>query len=170
MGFTVEEIEACVIVMREIFLYLKPYRNQIVLIGGWVPYFLLEKYKYPGEYDQHVGSLDIDVALDAFSIPETAYRSILEILRERGFYHKKDTQGRDIPASFLKKVVFGDGKEIEVRIDFLAPEYGGTSKKRRHQVIQEILARKGRGTDIVFDHTDVTVSQNSITPLRSMLR
>ena len=155
MGFMVEEIEACVIVMRELFLYLKPYRDQIVLIGGWVPYFLLEKYGYPGEYDQHVGSLDIDVALDAFSIPETAYKSILEILRERGFYHKKDTLGRDIPASFLKKVVIEDGKEIEVRIDFLAPEYGGTPKKRRHQIIQEILARKGRGTDIVFNHADI---------------
>src|SRR4030067_1305347 len=155
MGFTVEEIEACVIVMRELFLYLKPYRNQIVLIGGWVPYFLLEKYKYPEEYDQHVGSLDIDVALDAFSIPETAYKSILEILKGRGFYYKKDALGRDIPASFLKKVVFEDGKEIEVRIDFLAPEYGGTSKKRRHQIIQEMLARKGRGTDIVFNHTDI---------------
>src|SRR3990172_8545832 len=104
MGFTVEEIEACVIVMRELFLYLKPYRNQIVLIGGWVPYFLLEKYKHPGQYAQHVGSLDIDVALDAFSIPETDYKTILEILLGRGFYQRKDTLGRDIPASFLKKV------------------------------------------------------------------
>jgi hypothetical protein len=53
MGFTVKEIEACVMVMRELFLYLKHYRNQIVLIGGWVPYFLpvaqqeiLEKQSY----------------------------------------------------------------------------------------------------------------------------
>ena len=163
MGFPVEEIEACVIVIRELFLYLKPYRDQIVLIGGWVPYFLLEKYRYPGEYDQHVGSLDIDVALDAFSIPETAYKSILEILRERGFYHKKDTLGRDIPASFLKKVVSENGKEIEVRIDFLAPEYGGTLKKRRHQIIQEILGRKGRGTDIVFNHADIIHLSGSIS-------
>lgn len=163
MGFMVEEIEACVIVMRELFLYLKPYRDQMVLIGGWVPYFLLEKYGYPGEYDPHVGSLDIDVALDAFSIPETAYKSILEILRERGFYHKKDTLGRDIPASFLKKGVSEDGKEIEVRIDFLAPEYGGTPKKRRHQIVQEILARKGRGIDIVFNHADIIHLSGSIS-------
>ncbi len=120
-----------------------------------MPYFLLEKYRYPGEYDQHVGSLDIDVALDAFSIPEAAYKSILEILRERGFYHKKDTLGRDIPASFLKKVVTENGKEVEVRIDFLAPEYGGTPARRSHQMIQEIFARKGRGTDIVFNHADI---------------
>jgi hypothetical protein len=155
MGFTVEEIEACVMVMRELFLYLKPYRNQIVLIGGWVPYFLLEKYKHSGEYEQHVGSLDIDVALDAFSIPESAYKTILEILSVRGFHQRKDAMGRDIPASFLKSVVLENGKEIEVRIDFLAPEYGGTAKKRRHQIVQDMLARKGRGTDIVFDHADI---------------
>ena len=156
MRFSVEEIEACVIVMRELFLYLKPYRNQIVLIGGWVPYFFLEKYKSHGEeYDRHAGSLDIDVALDAFSIPETAYKTILELLSERGFYPRKDSLGRDIPASFLKKVALENEKEMEVRIDFLAPEYGGTLKKRRHQIIQDMLARKGRGTDIVFNHADV---------------
>jgi len=155
MGFTVDEIETCVIVMRELFLYLKPYRNQIVLIGGWVPYFLLEKYKGLGEYDRHVGSLDIDVALDAFSISETDYKTILEILSERGFYPRKDALGRDIPASFLKKVGLENGKEMEVRIDFLAPEYGGTPENRRHQIIQDMLARKGRGTDIVFNHADV---------------
>jgi len=80
--------------MRDLFTYLKPYRNQIVLIGGWVPYFLLEKYASPGgEYNQHVGSLDIDIALDAFSIPADAYKTILEILKERGFYHRKDNLG-----------------------------------------------------------------------------
>jgi hypothetical protein len=142
--------------MRELFTYLKPYRNQIVLVGGWVPYFLLEKYTPSGsEYDRHVGSLDIDIALDAFSIPADAYKTILEILNERGFYHRKDKLGKDIPASFLKKVIFEGGEEIEVQIDFLAPEYGGAPKRRRHQVIQDMLARKGRGTDIVFDQTEI---------------
>jgi len=154
--YSPREIEACVIVMRDLFTYLKPYRNQIVLIGGWVPYFLLEKYTSPGsEYDRHVGSLDIDIALDAFSIPTDAYKTILEILKDRGFYHRKDNLGKDIPASFLKKIIFDDGEEIEVQIDFLAPEYGGAPKKRRHQVIQDMLARKGRGTDIVFDQTEI---------------
>ena len=154
--YSPREIEACVVIMRDLFTYLKPYRNQIVLIGGWVLYFLLEKYTPSGsEHDQHVGSLDIDIALNAFSIPKDAYKSILEILKERGFYHRKDNLGKDIPASFLKKIIFDDGEEIEVQIDFLAPEYGGAPKKRRHQVIQDMLARKGRGTDIVFDQTEI---------------
>jgi len=152
-NYTPDEIEACTIVMRELFTYLKPYREQIVLVGGWVPFFLLKKYSR-SEYMPHTGSLDIDVALNASSIPDTAYQSILEIPEKRGFYHRKDKLGKDIPASFLKKVVLENGNEIEVQVDFLAPWYGGTPEGKRHQVIQDMLARKGRGIDIVFNHTE----------------
>lgn len=152
-NYTPDEIEACTIVMRDLFTYLKSYREQIVLVGGWVPFFLLEKYR-GSEYISHTGSLDIDVALNASSIPDTAYQSILDILEEKGFHNRKDRRGKDIPASFLKKVVLENGKEIEVQVDFLAPWYGGTSKGKRHQLIQDMLARKGRGIDIVFNHTE----------------
>jgi hypothetical protein len=37
-----------------------------------------------------------------------------------------------------------------MQIDFLAGEYGGTAKNHRHQQVQDILAHKGRGTDLVF--------------------
>jgi hypothetical protein len=80
-----------------------------VLIGGWVPYFLLENIKYPGDYDQHVGSLDIDVPWTLFhSRADT--RLFLRFLRER-ILSKKDALGRDIPASFLKKVALKMGKK-----------------------------------------------------------
>lgn len=39
-----------------------------------------------------------------------------------------------------------------MQIDFLAGEYGGTAKNHRHQEVQDILAHKGRGTDLVFDN------------------
>ena len=39
-----------------------------------------------------------------------------------------------------------------MQIDFLAGEYGGTAKSHRHQKVQEMLAHKGRGTDLVFDN------------------
>ncbi len=152
-SYTPDEIEACIIAMRDLFTYLKPYRDQMVLVGGWVPFFLLEKY-HANDYIPHTGSLDIDIALDASSIPNTAYQTILDILEEKGFSNRKDRLGKGIPASFLKKVVLENGKEIEVQIDFLAPWYGGTSKKKRHQIIQDMLARRGRGIDLVFGHTE----------------
>ena len=152
--YNLPAIEACLMVMRELFTYLKPYRNQIALVGGWVPYFLLGQYSDDPSV-KHVGSLDIDVLLDSSSIPDTAYATILEILQKRGFLHRVDRLGREIPASFVKKVTLETGEEVQVQVDFLAPEYGGSAGSRRHQVVQEMLARKGRGTDIVFTHTEL---------------
>jgi hypothetical protein len=32
----------------------------------------------------------------------------------------------------------------------MSPEYGGTTSDHRHQTVQDILARKGRGVDLAF--------------------
>ena len=60
-------------------------------------------------------------------------------------------QGEDIPASFEKTINVGE-TPFTMQIDFLAGEYGGTAKNRRHQKVQDILAHKGRGADLVFDN------------------
>ena len=59
--------------MVELMTLLGEFREHIVLIGGWVPYFLLEEKR-----QQHTGSLDIDIALDFQEISDEAYRTILQ--------------------------------------------------------------------------------------------
>jgi len=58
----------------------------------------------------------------------------------------------------VKRVQTATGQE-HIQVDFLGPEYGGTAKKHRHQVIQDdFLVRKARGADIVFEHAlDMTI-------------
>ncbi len=38
-----------------------------------------------------------------------------------------------------------------MQVDFLAGEYGGNAKSHRHQRVQDMLAHKARGADVVFD-------------------
>ena len=143
-----DSVRACLSVLLELFTYLKPYRDHIVLIGGWVPFFLTE-----GMSDEvHIGSLDVDLALDANKIPETEYETILERLKARGYQQAQNQQGEIIPARYERDVQLINGKMYSVRVDFLAPEYGGTSKNHRHQRIQDLLAHKARGSDLVFAH------------------
>ena len=40
--------------------------------------------------------------------------------------------------------------EITVEVDFLAGEYGGTSKKHRTQIVQDMHPRKARACDLAF--------------------
>jgi hypothetical protein len=141
-------VQACFSVLLELFTYLKPYRDYIVLIGGWVPYFLTEgKTAEP-----HIGSLDIALALDANRIPETGYVTILTVLEQRGYRPARNRNREIVPARYERIIEFASGRTYHVQVDFLAPEYGGAGRQHRHQKVQELLARKARGSDLVFTH------------------
>lgn len=140
------EVEACLSVLVEFMTILGEYRESIVLIGGWVPYFLIERKKH-----EHVGSLDIDAAFDFNSISSEAYNTILKLLKKRGY--REGSQ----PFIFYRTIKVESGIEVTVEINLLAGEYGGTSKSHRTQKIQDVRARKARGCDLVFEHNFLNI-------------
>lgn len=141
-------------VLLELWTTLGQYRNGMVLIGGWAPYFILKTCQDTDNPFQHVGSIDIDIALNPSIINENTYQSIVELISNRGYQSNLSSNGQPIEFSFLRKFVYPpDGKQYRVQVDFLGPEYGGTGRSHRHQRIRGgLLARKARGCDIVFDH------------------
>ena len=139
--YTAEAIKAAHSVLIELMHLLGEYRENIVLIGGWGPHILLSK-----EGEPHVGSIDVDLALDHRKLKDEGYRTIRELLLNRGY------KEGDQPFVF-ERTVDVSGNEVVVEVDFLAGEYEGTSKKHRHQKIegQGMRPRKARGCDIVFE-------------------
>jgi hypothetical protein len=137
--YTEEGVEAARSVLVELVHLLGEYKDDIVLIGGWVPEVLLPHYTGP-----HVGSMDVDIALNHQKIQEEGYKRIEALLQRRGY-----RQGEQ-PFIFFRTVKVDD-KEIDVEVNLLAGEYEGTSKSHRHQKIQGIRARKVRGCDLVFE-------------------
>jgi len=135
------EVEACLSVLVELMTVLGEYRDHIVLTGGWIPYFLLEERGH-----KHVGSLDIDIAMDFQEISDDSYQTLLNTLKDRGY--KLGQQ----PFIFYRTVTASDGRNVTVEVDLLAGEYGGTSRSHRTQPLQDVRARKARGCDLVFDH------------------
>ena len=69
----------------EVMTILRSYRNALVLIGGWAPYFLLEKHGLPEARFRHVGSIDIDLVIDPEIVDEERYATITRLLLERGY-------------------------------------------------------------------------------------
>jgi hypothetical protein len=133
---------------------LGAYREALVLVGGWAPYFILTQYGQTETGFQHVGSLDIDLAVDPRLVHPDQYASIVERLEKHGYRQKLSRTGQVIPFIFERELSLGEGKGTHiVQVDFLAPVQGGTGRGHRHQRIQEdLLARKARGCDIVFEH------------------
>ena len=142
-------VKAAYSVLIELLRILGEYRDHLVLIGGWVPQFLFQQ-----KSDLHTGSIDVDLALDHKRITDEAYKGIHDLLLER-----KYTQGKQ-PFIFHRSVNI-EGTEVSVQVDLLSGEYEGTSKRHRHQKIQEIRARKVRGCDLAFDDPiELTIEGN----------
>ena len=124
--------------MLELVRILGEYREEIVLVGGWIPSLILPQPDDPSE--QHCGSLDVDLALNHQKIPAAGYETIHKLLVGHGY-----EQMGEQPFQYVRTV----GK-FRVRVDLLAGEYGGTGKKRRTQRIQDVRPRKARGCDLAF--------------------
>jgi hypothetical protein len=134
-------VKAAKSVMIEIMHTLGDFKEHIVLVGGWVPELIIEDKSKP-----HVGSFDIDLALDHNAFSDDSYETVRRLLEERGYYQK----GNSPIYTFYRDVKI-EGKEITIQVDLLAGEYAGTSDRHRHQPVQDIKARKARGCDLVFD-------------------
>jgi hypothetical protein len=112
----------------------------------------------PQSNEPHVGSLDIDVALNFSMIPDDTYLTILKAFIKRGY-----TQDKQQPFRFFRTVKVEGTEPINVEINLMASEYGGTGKSHRTQKVQEVRARKARGCDLAFD-TAVTVTLEGKLP------
>lgn len=169
--YTAEGVEAARSVLIELVHLLGEYKDDIVLIGGWIPEVLL-----PHSSSPHVGSMDVDLALNHLKIQEAGYKMIQDLLKSRGY-----EQG-DQPFIFFRNLKVG-AHDVKVQVDLLAGEYEGTSKRHRHQKVHGVQARKARGCDLAFEmskeiriegtlpggaHDSVSVRVASIVPFLVM--
>lgn len=145
--YSAEAVGAARSVLLELSRLLGEYQDSVVVVGGWVPELLLRDSPHP-----HVGSIDVDIALDHHKLKEVGYKSILQLLLGRGY------QPGEQPFIFFRTVKLGE-QTIEVEVDFLTGEYFGTTRSHRTQKVQDIRPRKARGCDLALSLvTEVSLS------------
>jgi hypothetical protein len=149
IDYTAAAVEAARSVLIELTHILGEYRDDMVLVGGWIPELLI-----PQSQERHVGSMDVDLALNHKELTEAGYRMIGGILRQHGYV--PDQQQPFI----IRKNVRGQ----TVQVDFLAGDYGGTSKSRRTQKVLDLQPRKARGCDLAFQIEPVRVAVKGKLP------
>ncbi|MBX9601957.1 MAG: hypothetical protein K2X35_13165 [Bryobacteraceae bacterium] len=138
--YSADQVEAAKSVLLELAHLLGEYRDDIVVVGGWVPHLLL-----PQQPMRHVGSIDVDLALNHKNLRTAGYASIQKRILERGY--EADLRQ---PFIFHRRITVKN-HPVKVQVDFLAGEYEGTGTKHRTQTVQEGRARKARGCDLAFE-------------------
>jgi hypothetical protein len=146
-SYPMELVELSKSAILELWRGLHKYRDAIVLIGGWVPYFILEKYGGESYNHDHIGYIDIDIAINTNIVSEEKYKTMEAIVLDLGYRQKRNGEQNPIPFVFEK--TFSDEK-FTIEVDFVGSYYG--AKGHRHHRVSGLLARKCHGVDIAFDH------------------
>ena len=140
---------------------LAAFHDCLVVIGGWVPDLLLT-----GAAEPHVGSIDVDLALDARKLGDGRYADLLRVLLATRRYRP----GRKA-FQLLVDVDLGDGgKSVEVEVEFLAPREVNL-KKNKPKLLEGFRVLQAEGCGAAFsapEQVEVTGrmvrgSQNKVT-------
>ena len=132
------QTEAARRVLVDVGQVLAAFKDCFVLIGGWVPDFLL-----PDAEERHVGSIDVDLALDAERLNDGRYAELLAQLVNTGRY-----QLGTKPFQLVANVELEDGgAAIQVEVEFLAPKEVKL-KRNRPKLLKgfRVLQADGCGT------------------------
>lgn len=130
--------EAAHRILVELINLFDEYRDDIRIIGGWVPDLM-----FPGE--GHIGSVDVDVLINHLMLKDSGYQSMARILLQNRYEEHPEKY-----FSFIKNVEV-DGVQYAVDVDVLAGIYGGTQKKKRSQHVQGMRALKATGGNFAFE-------------------
>ena len=131
-------------VLVELVNLFNEYRDDIRIVGGWVPDLM-----FPEE--GHVGSVDVDVLINHIKLKDSGYLTMSKILLRNGYEEHPDKS-----FSFIKRVQV-DGIDYDVDVDILAGMYGGTQKKKRSQHVQGVKALKATGGNFAFEFDPQTI-------------
>lgn len=107
------QVEAARRVLVDLGQVLAAFTDCMVVVGGWTPDLLMPKADEP-----HVGSIDVDLALDAAKLNEGRYAEMLQLLLDTRRYRpgEKDFQ-------LIVEVDLEDGDNpVQVEVEFLAPK------------------------------------------------
>ncbi len=106
-------IQAVKAVLLEIGQILGSYRNKFVVIGGAVPWLLLDNPQM-----RHIGSLDVDLSLDPIALDDGEYAMLIQELKSHGY-----EQDEALRKFQLVRTIEPDdgGAPIGIVVDFLMP-------------------------------------------------
>ena len=108
--------------------------DEIVVVGGLVPYLLIDQEELPAGLEPHAGTMDLDMGLAAVILNHERYRELGRRLRDAGFEPEVNAQGN------RRLQTWTDGARHPVAVDFLIPPIEETDEGGRRRHIESDLA------------------------------
>ena len=145
--YSPRQTEAARRVLVDLGQVLGAFQDCLVVVGGWVPDLLLT-----GAEEPHVGSIDVDLALDAKKLSDGRYAELVgSLLKTRRYHQTKE------PFRLYTEVDLGDRvAPVRVDVDFLkSPET--RTKKNRPTLTKDFRPLDAAGCATAFENPELVV-------------
>jgi hypothetical protein len=128
-------------VLIEIGQILGSFKGKFAVVGGAVPWLLLNNEDMP-----HVGSLDVDLSLDAEALGDGEYVTLIDALRGQGYDQRKELRRFQL----VRKVPAKDGEApIDIIVDFLMPR-DAEIVKNNPPLLDNFAVQRADGADLAL--------------------
>ena len=114
VDYSQDQIDAAHRVLVELTNLFDTYKDDICIVGGWVPDLM-----FPDK--GHVGSVDVDVLINHLKLKDAGYQTMARLLLRNGYQEHPEKY-----FSFIKSVEV-HGIKYDVDVDILAGMFGGTN-------------------------------------------
>ncbi len=99
--------------------------DDVVIVGGLVPYLLIDQDSIEDQRKRHVGTLDLDLGLKLGLLSTRRYKELASRLRSSGFVQDRNEKGN--PARQTWKISGSESVSVDFLIEpSLADDKGGT--------------------------------------------
>lgn len=128
-------------VLLEIGQILGSFQGKFAVIGGAVPWLLLDNEGMP-----HVGTLDVDLGLDAEALGDGEYARLVETLMKHDYRQRGDLRRFQL----IRQIPGTDGGDpIDVIVDFLIPR-DAEIVKHKPPLIEDFAVQRADGADLAL--------------------
>jgi hypothetical protein len=131
-------------VLLELGQILGDYWDSLVLVGGAVPWLLLQDAE-----EAHVGTVDVDLVLNPQKLQQEArYAALVQLLEQAGYQRQAEGIGT---FQLRKHIDVDDNQPVTVMLDLLKPNKPKT-KKNRPALIPDFRVQDIEGAELAFEN------------------
>ncbi|CAK7261824.1 MULTISPECIES: nucleotidyl transferase AbiEii/AbiGii toxin family protein [unclassified Shinella] len=128
-------------VLVEIGQILGSFKGKFAVIGGAVPWLLLDNEDMP-----HLGTLDVDLGLDAEALGDGEYVNLVEALLGNGYKQREELRRFQL----VRQVPVNDGgAPIDIVVDFLMPRHAEIVKNSP-PILSDFAVQRADGADLAL--------------------
>lgn len=139
--------------LMEIGQILGSFQGKFAVVGGAVPWLLLEADDMP-----HVGTIDIDLTLDAEALGDGEYVRLVEALMGNGYTQSPEHRRFQL----TRRIEVADGgPPVDVVVDFLMPR-GAEIEKNIPPFLSEFAVQRASGAELAVRFHQLTAIEGTM--------